>query len=144
MTAVLLWSNRGSGHRFSGSTIAGVNAWSLKHLGRDLLHLSQALAVRFAGVRLILRIISGERLLVRERLFQAGLHIATVAFRLDPLRRRGPHGSEYRRDQAHSPECSDGDARLRHGANQPGSRFDPWRICLGHLRLSAGVRCGMG
>lgn len=44
--------------------------------------------VRFSAGSFILRAISGDRLLVRARVYQAAVHIATLALRLDPSQRR--------------------------------------------------------
>lgn len=88
MTALISLDARGGLQSFSGSTLAGVSAWCLKHFGRDVLHFAQTLAIRFNGARLILRSVAVDRLFARMRLLQAGMHIATIAFRIDPPRRR--------------------------------------------------------
>lgn len=84
MTAFIVLNNRSGVHGHGGKSLAAVNAWCTTHFGRDALQFCQVLAARFNGAVAILRTISADRLLVRARLYQAGVHIATVALRFDP------------------------------------------------------------
>lgn len=84
MTAFVALNNRSGQLRATGGTLDGVRAWLLAHFKRDERHFAQLLAARFTGVSLVLRVVSGRRLLVRARLYQAAMRVATIAFRLDP------------------------------------------------------------
>ncbi len=44
--------------------------------------------VRFSAGSFVLRAVSGDRLLVRARVYQAAVHIATLALRFDPTQRQ--------------------------------------------------------
>ncbi len=88
MTAFIGIGSRGGLRSFGGTQFAHVNKWSTTYFKRDLIHLSQTLTIRFNGANMVLRTISGDRLLVRMQVFQAGARIASIAFRIDPQQQR--------------------------------------------------------
>jgi hypothetical protein len=94
MTAFLALNNRGGLKSFGGSTLPAVNDWCLTHSGRDLLQVARTLASRFSAVNIAARAVGSRdsgasgQLLVREQIFQAGVPIGTIAFRLDPAQQR--------------------------------------------------------
>lgn len=88
MTAFIALNNRRGTRFLDGTTLGAVDTWCTTHLGRDALQLCQMLTGRFSAGSLVLRAISGNRLLARARIYQAAVHIATVALRFDPLRRQ--------------------------------------------------------
>ena len=88
MTALIALNNRSGVYGRGGATLPAVDAWCTTHFGRDALQFCQVLTARFNAGSVVLRAISGNRLLVRARLYQAGVHIATVALRFDPPRRQ--------------------------------------------------------
>jgi hypothetical protein len=88
MTAFIGIGSRGGLRSFGGSQFALVNRWCTIWFKRDLIHFAQTLTMRFNGANMVLRLISGDRLLVRMQIFQAGTRIANVAFRIDPQKQR--------------------------------------------------------
>lgn len=88
MTAFLALNNRGGLKSVGGSTLPAVNDWCLTHSGRDLLQVARTLASRFSAVNIAARATGNGLLLVREQIFQAGVLIGTIAFRLDPAQQR--------------------------------------------------------
>lgn len=88
MTAFIALNNRQGTRLLGGTTLAAVDAWCTTHLGRDALQFCQMLTGRFNAGSVVLRTLSGDRLLVRARIYQAAVHIATVALRFDPLRQQ--------------------------------------------------------
>ena len=87
MTAFIALNNRRGVHGVAGSTLPAAEAWCRTHFGRDTLQFCQVLTARFNSGFVVLRAIKGDRLLVRLRVYQAGVHVATAALRFDPLRR---------------------------------------------------------
>lgn len=88
MTAFIVLNNRRGLNRRAGTSLPAVDAWCTSHFGRDALQFCQVLTARFNAGLVVLRLVSGTRLLVRARVYQASVHIATVALRLDPLQRQ--------------------------------------------------------
>jgi hypothetical protein len=88
LTAFIALNNRRGTRFLDGTTLAAVDAWCTAHLGRDALQFCQMLTGRFSAGSLVLRAISADRLFVRARIYQAAVHIATVALRFDPLQRQ--------------------------------------------------------
>jgi hypothetical protein len=88
LTAFIALNNRRGTRFLDGTTLAAVDAWCTTHLGRDALQFCQMFTVRFSAGSFVLKAISGDRLLVRARVYQAAVHIATLALRLDPSQRR--------------------------------------------------------
>ena len=88
MTAFIALNNRRGTRFLDGTTLAAVDAWCTTHLGRDALQFCQMFTVRFSAGSFVLRAVSGDRLLVRARVYQAAVHIATLALRFDPSQRR--------------------------------------------------------
>lgn len=88
MSAFIVLNNRRGLHRRAGATLAAVDAWCTSHFGKDALQFCQALTTRFNAGLVVLRGVSGNRLLVRARLHQAGVHVATIGLRLDPTQRQ--------------------------------------------------------
>jgi hypothetical protein len=88
LTAFIALNNRRGTRFLDGTTLAAVDAWCTTHLGRDALQFCQMFTVRFSAGSFVLRAISGDRLLVRARVYQAAVHIATLALRFDPSQRR--------------------------------------------------------
>jgi hypothetical protein len=88
VTGFVVLNNRRGIHGLAGATLPSVEAWSTAHFGRDALQFCQVLTARFNAGFLALRTVSAERLLVRASLYQAGVRVATVALRFDPLQRR--------------------------------------------------------
>jgi hypothetical protein len=88
LTAFIALNNRRGTRFLDGTTLVAIDAWCTTHLGRDALQLCQMLTGRFSAGSLVLRAISGNRLFVRARIYQAAVHIATVALRFDPLQRQ--------------------------------------------------------
>jgi hypothetical protein len=84
VTAFIVLNNNDGRHGFAGTTIADVNRWCGANFGRDALHLAQTLTARFDAAFVLLRVISGDRLVVRARIFQGPTSVATLAFRLAP------------------------------------------------------------
>src|SRR5437879_60425 len=84
MTAFIRVDNRTGQYQFSGSSVAQVDTWCMRYFQKDSLHFVQTLTVRFHASLVILRVISGDRFLVRARVFQATIPVALNAFRLDP------------------------------------------------------------
>lgn len=62
-----------------------MDAWCIRYFNRDARHLAHTLTARLGPAFFIFRLISGDRLLVRVRLFQANVRVALAAFRLMPL-----------------------------------------------------------
>jgi hypothetical protein len=88
VTAFVVLNNRSGVHGVAGTTLAAVEAWCMTHFRRDALQFTQMLTARFNGGLIVLRVISADRLLVRARIYQTGVHIATVALRFDPRLRQ--------------------------------------------------------
>jgi hypothetical protein len=88
MTAFLALNNRGGLKSVGGSTLPAVNDWCLTYAGRDLLQVARTLDSRFSAVNIAARATGNGQLLVREQIFQAGVLIGTIAFRLDPAQQR--------------------------------------------------------
>jgi hypothetical protein len=88
VTAFVILNNRSGVHGVAGTTLHTVEAWCTTHFRRDALQFAQVLTARFNGGLLVLRLISADRLLVRARIYQAGIHVATVALRFDPRLRQ--------------------------------------------------------
>ena len=84
MTAFIVLNNHNGRHGFAGTTIADVNGWCSAHFGKDALAFAQMLTARFDAAFIVLRVISGDRLLVRARILQGPAPVATMAFRLAP------------------------------------------------------------
>jgi hypothetical protein len=84
VTAFIVLNNNDGRRGFAGTTIADVNRWCGANFGRDALHLAQTLTARFDAAFVLLRVISGDRLFVRARIFQGPTPVATLAFRLAP------------------------------------------------------------
>ena len=87
MTAFVVLNNRRGVNGVAGSTLPAVETWCRTHFRRDALQLCQVLTARFNSGFVVLRAIKGDRLLVRQRVYQAGIHVATAALRFDPQRR---------------------------------------------------------
>ena len=88
MTAFIGIGSRGGLRSFGGTQFAHVNKWCTTWFKRDLIHFAQTLTIRFNGANMVLRLIPGDRLLVRMQLFQAGTRIASISFRIDPQQQR--------------------------------------------------------
>ena len=88
MTAFVVLNNRSGVYGLTGTTLPAVEAWCMTHFRRDVLQFAQMLTARFNGGLIVLRVISADRLLMRARIYQAGVHAATVALRLDPRLRQ--------------------------------------------------------
>jgi hypothetical protein len=82
VTAFILLNNQSGAHGVAGTTLHTVEAWCTTHFHRGALQFAQVLTARFNGGLLVLRLISADRLLVRARIYQAGIHVAIVALRL--------------------------------------------------------------
>ncbi|MBV8394198.1 MAG: hypothetical protein JOY81_13535 [Alphaproteobacteria bacterium] len=84
MTVFVALNQRTPQQTAGGTTQVAVDAWCKAHFQRDLFFVAQLLSARFSAAFLVLRIVGGNRLFVRARLYQATVHMATIALRFDP------------------------------------------------------------